>query len=277
MSLGLVVKVPEGLVLAAESRVTVTVADKQTGMPRGQAAYDNTTKLFSFKRLQDFIGVVTYGQAFIGKRTAYGYFTEFNERLSERPAKARMSVYDFARELSDFFKAKWDAEPPSALPAGMVQEPMSFLVGGYNAEEPSGRIYLVVIPDNPKPVEQSADNFGITYGGDIGIIYRLINGYDCSLQETIGQNLAKEQIEGLQLPFAYDALPLQDAVDLAILLIRTTINVQKLAIMPRSCGGPIDVCTITSVDGLSYVQRKEITGEKHGAEGLVIGNYSLPD
>ncbi|HYA33207.1 MAG TPA: hypothetical protein VEG65_04345 [Candidatus Bathyarchaeia archaeon] len=267
MSLGLVVKVPEGLVLAAESRVTVTVADKQTGMPRGQAAYDNTTKLFSFKRLQDFIGVVTYGQAFIGKRTAFGYFTEFNERLGERASEQRMSVYDFATELSDFFNAKWNAEPPTPPLQGMVQEPMSFLVAGYNAEEANGRIYLFVIPDSPEPVEQNQDNFGITYGGDIGIIYRLINGYDVSLQQTM-QSVPKEQLEALQLPVPFDALPLQDAVDLAILLIRTTISVQKLAVMPRSCGGPIDVCTITSVDGLRYVQRKEITGEKESAGGL---------
>ncbi|MGA2885152.1 MAG: hypothetical protein WCG09_08930 [Halobacteriota archaeon] len=262
MSVGLVIKVPEGLVLAAESRVTVTVADKQTGKPRGQAAYDNTTKLFSFKRPHDFIGVVTYGQAFIGKRTAYGYFTEFNERLSEHLSKERISVYDFAKELSDFFKAKWQAEPPSPPPEGMIQEPMSFLIGGYNEEELNGRVYLVVIPDNPEPVEQSRDNFGITYGGDIGIIYRLINGYDGNLQKIIEQNLTVAQKEELQLPFPYDALPLQDAVDLAILLIRATVNVQKLAIMPRTCGGPIDVCTITSADGLRYVQRKEITGEK---------------
>lgn len=255
MSLGVVVKVPEGLVLAAESRVTVTV-------PRGQATYDNTTKLFSFKRPHDFVGVVTYGQAFIGRRTAYGYFTEFNEGLSNE----RISVYDFAKELCKFFKAKWDTTPPPQLPRGMVQESMSFLIGGYNDKEVNGRIYLVVIPDSPEPVEQSPDNFGITYGGDIGIIYRLINGYDFNLQSIMEQNLTKERKAELELPFPYDALPLQDAVDLATLLIRATINIQKLAIMPRSCGGPIDVCTITSVDGLSYVQRKEITGEKQSAK-----------
>ena len=259
MSLGLIVKVPEGLVLAAESRVTVTVADKQTGQPRGQAYYDNTTKLFSFKPPHDFVGVVTYGQAFIGKRTAYGYFTEFNERLSEQQPE-RISVYDFAKELSDFFNAKWDAAPPPPLPEGMTQEPMSFLIGGYTAEEVNGRIYLVVIPNSPEPVEQNPDNFGITYGGDVGVIYRLINGYDVNLQQVIDQNVTQEQKEALIVPFHYDALPLQDAVNLAILLLRTTINVQKLAIMPRSWRP--DVCTITSTDGLSYIQRKEITGEK---------------
>jgi len=152
MSLGLVVKVPEGLVLAAESRVTVTVADKETGTPRGQAAYDNTTKLFSFNDPHDSIGVVTYGQAFIGNRTAYGYFTEFNEQLSEQHPE-RISVYDFAKELSQFFKAKWDATPPPPPPAGMIQEPISFLIAGYNENEVNGRKYAVVIPDSPEPVE----------------------------------------------------------------------------------------------------------------------------
>jgi len=64
----------------------------------------------------------------------------------------------------------------------------------------------------------------------------------------------------LRLPIPYDLLSLRAAVDLAIALIRATIDLQNLAVMPHTCGGPIDVCTITSVEGLNYFQRKEITG-----------------
>jgi hypothetical protein len=263
MSLGLVVKVPEGLVLAAESRVTINVFNEQ-GTQVGQAFYDNTTKLFTFKHPHEFIGVVTFGQAFIGKRTAYGYFTEFNELLIEQRPE-RIPVDNFAQELSDFFKSKWGEAP--APPTGLIQEPLSFLVAGYNDKEASGRIYRVVIPNNPEPVEQNPGTFGITYGGQGGaIVYRLMNGYDVSLQSLVEQNLTPEQRMKLVLPFMYDALPLQDAVDLAILMARATIVIQKLAMMPRTCGGPIDVCTITSADGLSYVQRKKITGEKQSAD-----------
>ena len=71
MSLGFVVKVPEGLVLAAESRVTLTASDVH-GKPLYQATYDNATKLLAFSPPHNYIGVVTYGQAVIGGRTAYG-------------------------------------------------------------------------------------------------------------------------------------------------------------------------------------------------------------
>ena len=55
-------------------------------------------------------------------------------------------------------------------------------------------------------------------------------------------------------------MPLQDAIDYAIHLIRTTID--SLRFEPRypSVGGPIDVLIVTP-DGMEWVQRKELTGE----------------
>jgi len=38
-------------------------------------------------------------------------------------------------------------------------------------------------------------------------------------------------------------MALQDYVDAAILLVRTTIEVQRLTVTIRGCGGPIDAAT----------------------------------
>jgi len=60
MSLGIVIKVPEGLVLAAESRVTLGA---QLNTPRGTQQipvfFDNAMKLLSFSEPNISIGVVT--------------------------------------------------------------------------------------------------------------------------------------------------------------------------------------------------------------------------
>ena len=70
MSLGIVIKGPEGLVLAAESRITLGA---QTVTPRGlqqiPVYFDNATKLLSFSKPNTTVGVVTYGQAVIGQQT----------------------------------------------------------------------------------------------------------------------------------------------------------------------------------------------------------------
>ena len=65
----------------------------------------------------------------------------------------------------------------------------------------------------------------------------------------------------LENTIPYDLLPLQDCVDLAIFLIRTTITAQNLAIGVRGVGGVIEVATVTRAGGLKSIQRKEIHGE----------------
>ncbi len=42
---------------------------------------------------------------------------------------------------------------------------MFFLIGGYDENETYGRLFQISIPDNPKPVEQIENNFGIIWGG----------------------------------------------------------------------------------------------------------------
>src|SRR5215213_6364221 len=83
LSLGIAFKGPEGIVLAADSRVTLTAqqAGTNTVLP---AYYDNATKLLRV-RGQDFVGAVTYGVGALGStqpRTAHSYIPEFEQELA---------------------------------------------------------------------------------------------------------------------------------------------------------------------------------------------------
>ena len=83
-------------------------------------------------------------------------------------------------------------------------------------------------------------------------------------------NLTDEQRDELeqdlqgqfQLSLSIENLALQECVDLAIFIIRTTITAQALAVMERGVGGIIEVATITRTEGFRWVQRKEIHGER---------------
>ena len=75
------------------------------------------------------------------------------------------------------------------------------------------------------------------------------------------KNAIPEIMAPLEIIFPLSAMALQDYVDAAILLIRTTIETQRLTAGIRGCGGPIDVATITQRDGLKYIQQKEVVGE----------------
>src|SRR5258708_40118501 len=100
MSLGIVVKSPEGLVLAAESRVTLLGAVPVT--------FVHATKVLSFRGPNDSIGTVTYGQAALGLRSAQSFLPELEASLPTQ----RVSVSDFAQSLQQFFTKQWQVSMP---------------------------------------------------------------------------------------------------------------------------------------------------------------------
>ena len=270
MSLGIVVKGPEGLVLAADSRVTLE--SRQQGQPPIMVNFDNATKLLSFgepniSNPHRYVGVVTYGQAAIGLRTANSFVPEFEEGLP----KERLKIDDFAKVLSDFFMKQWQA----VMPSDYAGPAMTFIVAGFNDGEAYGRVYLIEIPSTPTPIEQHGKpgEFGITWGGQREFVDRLLRGYDPRLPELIKNALhlkptqmseLMKVLRPLQMSTPVQMLALQDCVNLAIFFIRTTIEAQELSVGVRGVGGEIDVATVTRRDGLQFVQRKKIVGEIPG-------------
>ena len=65
------------------------------------------------------------------------------------------------------------------------------------------------------------------------------------------------------MPIPYQFLLLQDSVDLAIFLIKTTAKLQGWAAGARGVGGAIDVATVTRTDGFRAIQEKQIVGERY--------------
>jgi len=270
MSLGIAFKGAEGIVLAADSRVTLTAEMKhgkeKTMLP---ATYDNATKLLRLSAIHN-VGVVTYGIGAIGQkepRTAYSFLPELEKNLADKKI-VQPTVYEFAKQLSDFFMDQWNEKmPPNYSGPDMV-----FLIGGFDKDEAYGKVYRVTIPSNPEPEEQNANQFGVTWGGQLEYTNRLIKGFDPRLP-VIAKNFLKltdEQQAALQkhlerelsTQIPYQFLPLQDCVNLSIFLIRTTIELQNWIVGVRGVGGAIDVATITRTVGFKPVQQKTIIGQE---------------
>jgi hypothetical protein len=270
MSLGIAFKGPEGVVLAADSRVTINTQIPQPGgnilfLP---STFDNATKLLRVQG-QDFVGAVTYGVGAIGTkapRTAHSYISEFEATLAK--SGVRIGVEDFAKELSAFFLAQWNAHAPANL---SPQDNMHFLVGGFDENAVYGRVFEFSVPSNTNPKERFAGDFGVLWGGQREFVDRLVKGFDPQVFEFISSELnlsdptkndlrAKLDRFTAALPFQF--LPLQDCIDLSIFLIRTTIQIQSWIIGLRGVGGAIDIAAITRTEGFSSVQQKKIAGER---------------
>jgi hypothetical protein len=240
------------------------------------ATFDNATKLLRVTG-QQYVGAVTYGVGALGEklpRTAHSFIPEFEAELGKKNGEERLGVQAFAKELSDFFLRQWEAQGmPMKPPPG---NDMVFLVGGYDKDEPYGRVFEVYIPSRPEPLERHPNEFGITWGGQREYTDRLITGFDPNLPGLLQRelNLTDEQREKLraqlqgrlQAPIPFQFLPLQDCVNLSILLIRTTIAIQGFLVGIRGVGGSIDIATITRTEGLKPIQLKRVMGELNYGE-----------
>jgi hypothetical protein len=187
-------------------------------------------------------------------------------------------VEEFAKKLSDFFVDQWNTR----MPAGVGASDMVFLVAGYDEKQPYGRVFEIQIPSTPAPVEKfAAGVFGPLFGGQGEITARLLNGIDLPGTALIKQELmlddqkVKElsakigESSGARIPYQF--LPLQDCIDLSILLVRTTAQLMEYQTSVRGVGGQIDVATITRQEGFRYVQRKEIRVRLSDPESTALG------
>ncbi len=271
MSLGIALKAAGGIVLAADSRVTLNRTIQSAGPTPTTtlipATFDNATKLLSVPG-QPYVGAVTFGLGALGQaepRTAASFLPEFDKTLA---GLARLSVEEFAAALSDFYMGQWKR----LMPAGYAGDDMIFLVGGYDDGAAYGRVFSLSIPKEPAPLEQFAGDFGAVWGGQRAYADRLMNGFDdatiAGVRDHLGLNPSQvtDLITYLKqhnpMPIPYQFLPLQDCVDLCVALVRSTINMQRFIIDVRGVGGPIDVATVTPADGFRPVQQKEIRGER---------------
>jgi hypothetical protein len=276
MSLAIVSKGPEGIVLAADSRATLQAVKNPPPGTAGPlvllpSTFDNATKLLKVKG-QDYVAAVTYGLGAIGHeapRSPHSFLPEIEEELITRHGSGnRLTVQQFAEELSGFFMRQWQSaawrQPPG--------DSLNLFVAGYDEGAVYGRVFKIAIPDQPDPKELIRE-FGAVWGGQREFVDRLLQGYDSRimdlLQPVLGQlpdwdlrSLLGTVAHALRADVPWQFLPLQDCVDLAIFLIRMTMRMQKWTIGIRGVGGAIDVATITRTDGFHPVQIKRLTGQR---------------
>lgn len=283
MSLGVIFKSPEGLVLAADSRATVQAIQQlpqplTVPNPAGgtttvthqllTAYYDNATKLLSVES-QSHVGMVTYGAGSIGQlqpRTAYSYLPEFETHLLKGKGEGRLTVEEFAAEVGAFYLKEWTDAGMPPDPAAVGAQALFFLVAGFDEGEAYGKVFEVTVPTAVTPNELKAGTFGVVWGGVTEYLNRLINGTDPKAAEVAAQalglnaaqvaTLTQAWSDNLGMPIPYQFLSLQDCIDMADFLVSITSDIQTWMVAVRGVGGDIDVATITRIDGFKSVRQK---------------------
>ncbi len=238
---------PDGIVLATDSRTTLTI-DAADPSSRTRISSDSAEKVFL---LCDRFAVATFGEAFIGEQTIAGLMSMFIAQLDETPADGR----GLARALGRFYEEQYERARTSAGTRVDRDGPtaLGFLVAGYDSGG-IGHLYETRIP-GPEVEEYGINtaNIGMVPRGQTDVIDRLLLGYDALLLNGLEVDVPSDVQNALD-QLAYTLMipiTLQDGVDFARFLIRTTIDMQRFSdgtyafsVGVPDCGGPTTIAVV---------------------------------
>lgn len=257
MTMNVTVRVPDGIVIASDSlasqqspiqlpplafqhkcgscgheeNVGLNVPAPPIGVPANSSPLAN--KLFYIGQ----IGVAFHGAAGVGGRTLCNHVLNY----VHTDFTASKTVREVADDLSTILQEglKKDLGDLSQLPAGTA--PVGFQIAGYNPDDlDAGSTFMVAVGQD-RTITDTKGN-GVTFGGTVDVAQRMYR----KLLPTDNVSL--------------DLMTLNDAVDFARFLIRTTADYQRFAKVVPIVGGPIDIAVITKWAGFRWVQRKTLLG-----------------
>jgi hypothetical protein len=239
------VAAPDGLILAADSRTTLSPAGA-TG--RTRVGSDSVQKVFA---LCGSYGVACYGVAFIEDKTVAGQIDEFEASLSSQPT----DVAGLGRALGAFFEPRVMASLAAAerpWQPGDEYE-LGFLIAGYD-DLGIGQLLDVRVPaEAGHAIIESGlttSSIGATWRGQDDVVNRLMGGVDATGLAASGVSVPSD-VERALTALEYNLIPpltVQDAIDFAAFFIRTTIDMQRFSDGTRAspagvpgCGGPVRI------------------------------------
>lgn len=207
MSIVSIVYLPEGIIMAADSRLTgtrTTLNDDKKTIELFTVS-DNAQKIVLLSKCP--VGIASVGTAIINEQTISDYIRlfEINDITSEdTPETVANKLYAHKDEY----------------------EGTTFYICGFEQDVP----YIFVINGNEiKHQNVDADNnalYSFMWGGEPEALNKLVNA-----EPSMKTN---ERL-----------MPLKDGIDLSEFMVDLTIKYQRFSDRIQTCGGPIDVLVLT--------------------------------
>jgi len=237
MSFTVTVYVPEAIVMASDSRQTLTLKGKVETVNS-----DFTYKTFLL--LEQEVGVSTFGQAAMGNVSVQSQV----ERFAEEVVEDKDDVEAVARKLVKHLHGKHPKADTGFYVAGYKREGKASVPHVYHCHVSKNQVQR----RNVSP--QTGDvTYGATWAGQVDVITRLLKA-----KQVLGPEGQLMEITGARIN--WHLMNAQDAIDFAIYAVRTTIDTMRFEARPKNVGGPIDVLLLTP-QGSRWIQRKELHGQ----------------
>jgi hypothetical protein len=252
MTLAIVTHVPEGIIMASDSRQSITIEQKTPegrDLPKVETVNsDNVYKTFLLSRKDPYtptplfeVGLTCFGQDLLGNVPMASHIKKFYEaQLTDSD-----DVTTIPQKLVDFFgKSFRDADT-------------GFHIAGYKKDGKISTPYVFYchiaknIFDQRRNIAPDGSLiYGATWSGQIDVLISII-------QPSLQLSPEGKPVTVPKPPIVFGAMPLQDAIDFSTFAIRITIDTIRFQGRPKNVGGPIDILALTP-DGATWIQRKEL-------------------
>jgi len=248
-------------------------------------------KIFSLKPLE--MAVMTTGINSIGNRTIKSIIKEFKsdkKAFRTNPKPSNYTVRSIARKLLQFIMPFYT----QVYPEGKIKEHLELLIGGYDKRKTTPTILRIFVHDNK--IENTIDDFGIVFAGQMREIQRIVFGTDAhnqtKLSFRIGELYKKYQDflqdylknkgieEQLPPPQDYiDELRLfhnweldgfnatwgdfseQNAIECVNFFVQIMIKSQQFSASMPTVGGNVHIALITKDKGFNFVSKEQYEHE----------------
>ncbi len=257
MTLIVSLRIPDGIVIAGDSLSTLMgqgqfettigvtcpacnhqheIQPKSPIFPVPGATFSYAQKVFPFCGK---FGVGTFGLGLLANKSIYFIMRLFQQKLKEAAlGGVTETAQKIGNEIHGLLKEQLKREniAMDAIPQDQVL--LGFQIVGYDGIDP--KTIEVLVGKNVK--HQVLDNLGCTVSGSQEIVQAIWGLYKTHPES--------------QPP--YQVFSLQDAIDYAEFLIRTTIDHQRFSQTIPSVGGDIDIALVTPFDGFQWIRQKPL-------------------
>lgn len=260
MSLIMTIYLNDGLVMASDSRTTLT-----TTQTSGNNTISNTFP-FSDSSFKSFIapnncGIVTCGDSSYLNKPISGYIEKF---LLSNVAKTT-TIFDLANQITDYF-TNLDSSKTTV-----------FHVCGYElnaSNEYESKLYICITGTNKTITSVSTSSQGAIWNGEIDTLTKLIkpaivdpeiievpnlninvNGNQVTLDSYVLDKSKTTILSGSSIPWGL--MTIQEAIDFIRFAFETTIGNMKFQTVNKTVGGPIDILVIKP-NKTKWIKRKSL-------------------
>jgi hypothetical protein len=253
------VKINDGIIMAADSALTFA---------NGQI-YHHANKIVNLRKGLP-IGVMSTGDGGIGNASMETLFKDLRKRFTGGDPEFQDWELDpnnyTLQAVADLLRTFLFEEK---VQGGGIPTNSVIRICGYSAKRPLAETWEVQLAGDQcaePSLIQGEDVFGLRWNGEMEAMDRLLFGLGSGFinaavelghEEALARQAHSQLLPKLMVQLSLNAMPIQDAIDLARFMVETTIGFLKFSLgRAKTVGGTVEIAAITKHEGFKWVQRK---------------------